>query len=410
MNKNRLSLTHTVLIAMALPVSIFIVSMLLGCNSPHNSKYISVANEGCPQFEKQFPMKQATIGSLFSGKEDGCPEVIEYSSMAEAEWKMIHYFFPNGKPEILFWAEFDYDLFKQIVLSDTSSMAYPFDSLMQYANITISDSDDGQLRVYSWEPGHSWQLSDYHNVFQYRWEGTIKTCEPECEGEDCTQAGTNAINTFYRDGKAVYVFSNLISCGNNATTGFESFVLSQEGLQPIQLFKDADGEFSEELRTDYFGFLLGLTGDNSEVATWDDFYDKTHNTFFLPASTSSLPSNRYNRYIWDGNYFTDPDGQLVANPFLWTELTDYEFPQRIFETEKNLVRIDCMPDDSYRYAAWKRGDSMMEKPEIIILNGRFDPSDSSYVFSNEGCEYRIGESLRVLKNGSVIKEWGIIDE
>lgn len=196
MNKNRLSLTHAVLIAMVLPVSIFIVSMLLGCNSPHNSKYISVANDGCPQFEKQFPMKQATIGSLFSGKEDGCPEVIEYSSMAEAEWKMIHYFFPNGKPETLFWAEFDYDLFKQIVLSDTSSMTYPFDSLMQYANITISDSDDGQLRAYSWEPGHDWQLSDYHNVFQYRWEGAIKTCEPECEGEDCTQAGTNAINTF----------------------------------------------------------------------------------------------------------------------------------------------------------------------------------------------------------------------
>ena len=405
MNKNRLRLTHSALLAIVL-----VISMLFGCNSSHSPKYISVANEGCPQFEEQFPMKQAAIGSTFSDKEQSCPEVIEYSSMAEAEWKMIHYFFPNGKPETLFWAEFDYDLFKQIVLSDTSSMTYPFDSLIQYANITISDSDDGQLRAYSWEPGHEWQLSDFHNVFQYRWENDIKTCEPECEGEDCTQPGTKAINTFFRDGKVIYIFTNLIACGNNAATSFESLVLSKDGLQPIQIFKNADGELSEELSVDYFGFLLSLTGDNSEIAAWDDFYDKTHNTFYLPDSFSSLPSNRYYRYIWDGSYFTDPDGQLVANPSLWTELTDYEFPQWIFETEKNLVRIDCMPDNSYRYAAWKREDRMMDKPEIIILNGHFDQSDSSYVFSNEGYEYRIGNNVRVLKNGSLIKEWDIISE
>ena len=73
------------------------------------------------------------IGSHYV--KDGQSKSITFSSMEEAEQKLIHYFFPNGMSidELPFDRyAFDYDLFELIVRSNASSMNYSFDSLHRY--------------------------------------------------------------------------------------------------------------------------------------------------------------------------------------------------------------------------------------------------------------------------------------
>ena len=72
-------------------------------------------------------------------------------------------------------------------------------------------------------------------------------------------------------------------------------------------------------------------------------------------------------------------------------------------------------DDIYRYACWKRGRDLSEKPDLILNNGTMDLLGSmalfSFTFTNGIYKYIIiqGESLMVYKNDILILEDEIVN-
>ncbi|KOS06766.1 hypothetical protein AM493_12590 [Flavobacterium akiainvivens] len=96
---------------------------------------------------------------------------------------------------------------------------------------------------------------------------------------------------------------------------------------------------------------------------------------------------------------------------------EYKEPVMVMFTDKFTIRIDRMENGKYRYASWKRQAKMDSKPELIVLNGSFEPQGSGgnhyYRFANGKYVYIcgitvIGEDdappayLTVLKNGTEI--------
>jgi len=384
----------------------FIAVLLSGCNNHSEVRIIfPVLEKECPDFEKKFPAKLAEISHEFT--QCNRIQAIRYSSFEEAEWKMIHFFFPDGIPESRFWAEFDYDLFQQVILSDPSSMFYPFDSIVKYANITIADSEDGLVRIYTWERPHSHGMSDFETLTQYRWKGKVKIQDPpkpEFEGDLPSEA--KAVYSVRGNGKTYYLVSYYFEEWSSlASMSFDAFVLTKKGLKPVRLFNTEEG-LSESIGVEYIipdWFIKANLGEGYE---WLGYYNPDEKIYYLPESDYYL-SDRYLRYCFDGNCFDVKKG-MVANPFISPSLRDYVCLAKQLETRRNKIRIDLMEDETYRYAAWETGDDIIDEPEIIILNGIFDEELSSYVFMNEGYEYRVNEDdVSVLKEGKLVSRWEV---
>ncbi|MFP5439329.1 MAG: hypothetical protein ACLGH8_16230 [Bacteroidia bacterium] len=76
---------------------------------------------------------------------------------------------------------------------------------------------------------------------------------------------------------------------------------------------------------------------------------------------------------------------------LYKPLRDFKQPVHILQTDRHIIRIDQMADGTYRYASWKKGQPMGNKPEIVVSKGEFIPEGSggnhSYVFKNGTYKY-----------------------
>jgi hypothetical protein len=94
---------------------------------------------------------------------------------------------------------------------------------------------------------------------------------------------------------------------------------------------------------------------------------------------------------------------------LYPSLQDFSVPIMMFETIKYTIRIDMMPNETYRYVCWSRKKAISSKPDLIIYNGESWAEGSLhttyYKFYNGDYSYTISPgnqldySLTVSKNG-----------
>jgi hypothetical protein len=72
-------------------------------------------------------------------------------------------------------------------------------------------------------------------------------------------------------------------------------------------------------------------------------------------------------------------------------LKEFKSNFKVYEAGKNLIRIDIMDDDKYRYAAWPLGHKISEKPDLILYNGVWEIEGSggwwSVTFKNSNWTY-----------------------
>ena len=81
---------------------------------------------------------------------------------------------------------------------------------------------------------------------------------------------------------------------------------------------------------------------------------------------------------------------------LHESIRKFERPEILLETSKYRIRIDNLGNNIYRYASWLINSKMSDKPNLVLLNGKF-------VFDGSG-----GNGSYVFKNGDYIYECGII--
>lgn len=76
----------------------------------------------------------------------------------------------------------------------------------------------------------------------------------------------------------------------------------------------------------------------------------------------------------------------------------FEKPILKFETQRFRVRIDLMPDQTYRYASWPLKKSMGEKPELVLYKGEetYDGSGGNHTYVFKNGSYRYERQVAVL--------------
>ena len=114
--------------------------------------------------------------------------------------------------------------------------------------------------------------------------------------------------------------------------------------------------------------------------------------------------------VWNGQYFVRQEDRDFANPFLNRQLYEYSSMELALETERNNIRIDRMPDGTYRYAAWKADNAMSGVPELVINKGRRTNGESGvFIFNNNGYEYEVSSDEVVVRKGNgIIGQWKVV--
>lgn len=355
---------------LALALLTMIATTLCSCNNKKTEcvdcKILGVIT---PEFEKKFPNKKVTLDPDYI--QEGYSFTLSFSSMEEAEYKIVHCVIDHTEPKYTYWGAF-YDLAKKVIQSDTSSFSYPFDTLKERADFTIVDSDDGQVRCYGWH--HVDGGNGYYPelMVQYKDKGgkvyTVYKDDFEkgrlVAPEDKYNIYPEKVFRFVNGNETYTIIGGYYGFyAGIASYGLIAFMMDEKGVNPIPLFKDEELSESISVHFDYAYF----DEDAFELIR----YDKDELAFYIPEVITEeeyyneILSGRYKKYIWDGKAFVlkgldDEDAcQLIFKSIAngdketFADLVRYplyrQYPLRNIYTKDEMVKyFDFLFDDEFR--------------------------------------------------------------
>ena len=285
---------------------IFIAAMLYAalfasCGNKSNSP----TEPDMPAFEQKFPQK-----SIWVHQDQNDSTEITFSSMEEAEWKLVH-----NVPHHDFS-----DAFVQVLLSDSSSMDYPFDSLSSENFCEIFKpvvSDDGNARFIGLKPDAAHQIP--HMIVQYKNSGTVRIAKEEYPYENCfyclTPDTVYTLNTGTSTLYLVWGYAGYTGSGNSYR--LMAYELDNVGLHPASVF---------ERTVDINGGAEDGQSLDTEICTNDEQYDELVETDFRDlcyfnskesavyiriavhketdeCGCSTRMTNQYQKFVWNGKKF-----------------------------------------------------------------------------------------------------------
>lgn len=288
-----------------LPIMILVILLatgLFGCGKKKDAS----SGMKMPYFEQKFPQKSVWVHYNASDSTE-----ITFSSMEEAEWKLMHVV-PNCS----------YEDFEKILLSDPSSMDYPFDSLFCDDN-TFCDvyrpvtSGDGNMRCFGVFPHSAHEMP---MMLAYcRIDGKVRKAEDPGQSEDCYYClSPDTIYTFNTGHSTLYFvwgYNGYTGSGNSYKLC--AYELDSTGLHPVFIFEEKGG-------------LSGYEEDGqslyTEICKNDDMYDTLSEHHFRTLgyfdpnesavyirtyvyknmdeySCSTQITNDYRKFVWNGKKF-----------------------------------------------------------------------------------------------------------
>lgn len=313
------------------------------------------------------------------------------------------------------------------VKGNTSTLEYAFDKINKDTYVSVLTSNDGKVRLYTWDTHTGGTSPNFAAYVQYDDGKSINVrcftpltsskyvCERDakCDGYETYDGAW--IDCMYQidqpSGSPVY----LASAYNKAS--------SSEGAQDVVAMQIIDGKLQKIPFIDKDGKQVRFAGCYYSIPDWyfttdgldwdwvPSFDNKT-NTLYIPEDGSMKMSDRYEMYkLIDGKMKYVGNG---AGFWLHLSLHDFKRLCGIYQTKTKLIRIDLLADGQYRYASWSKKNAMDKAPELVIVGAKTDVIENALVFEKDGYQYIVpayrhgsGDDFGkfiIKKNGKVIQE------
>ena len=350
---------------------------------------------------------------------------IYYTSIEDAERKLIQYHEERRSDEIRDNNHctdcFPYDMFKSLVKSDERTLTYDF-NLSEIDEIL---SADGNVKLYKWIYGvYATTGADSDGILTYMSKGRYLYCESE-EGDEgyydlVVPTDTYKIETVTLDeGYPVYLFFAGHRTASSYDEWVSAYILSGSSLVPYHLFV-FDGEITTTVQR-----YTGSGGCYDGSIDYKNGLLMVSREGHCPLDTCPpFASGFQDIYKFNGRRFLYSETKYDEEVPLNIKLRNFKYNIVCLEFLPWKIRIDYMPDGTYRYASWKNRE-MSEVPDITINNGEyrftkvekgwggklveftFTNKEYEYIVSYEIVEYnRFNDltpiSLVVKKNGKVL--------
>jgi hypothetical protein len=305
--------------------------------------------------------------------------------------------YPEGNERLKSW-----------LLSTPEVIDYPFDSLQQSDDIFFRKviSPDKKLCVFSWNKVEHPKTVYWGNIILY-WTSTgYKTLNCSIwkaggmkEAEDIEEFGccTRSIHQItHHDGRTIYLTKNTISTHSTEHfTLINPYVIENCKIRPVKgICIDSDGEAYDELFYECNPLRWQNKKGNVEGYSELFFYDDQKHEWLMPVTDmDNTPTDKYERYIYNGKNIVFKE--IVEGKGLHPRLSGFESLEQLYDVGEYFVRVDLMPDSTYRYASWRREEmpngtlDMGLHPDIVVAGGHLDETEDHYVFPNGSYEYRV---------------------
>lgn len=304
----------------------------------------------------------------------------------------------------------DWDISDYILAEEElDTLNFPADEIqMDPQDVSYVASDDAKIKIYTWNPNPN-HFYGYDILCQIQdRNGKPKTIDFPFDLDGGT---VNKIHTLKKnDGSTYYLLELYYRNGGMCESELVAVRLVNDKLVPVKI--SDGGKISNEqtrMSVEYdVHWNLGVDWE------WIYEFDKKTKTLYSPTTAKvkykdeyvySGIADRYDEYHFNGE-------QLVLvkknqpNRRLHKSLAEYAYLAEPFHTNDFNIRIDGMIDGTFRYAAWKKGNPMFTKPEIVIYNGKRN-DDYSYCFTNDGYEYIVNKAIPN-KNDSSVHEYLLV--
>jgi hypothetical protein len=189
------------------------------------------------------------------------------------------------------------------ICNNPNSINYNFDSLKQ--NIHIVNSEDGKLRIYSWNTWLGGTMEDYESVFQFKYKDSVYSTRNQVvlEEKDENYLGFySQIFTLKTENKIYYLtiengkYSSKDISQSVKIMSIENNILNDS----IKLFKTSDGVVNS--LNIYFDFFSVVNRPERPLQLIK--YDKKKNILFIPIiNEKEQVTNRYDLYQFTGENF-----------------------------------------------------------------------------------------------------------
>ncbi|MBO7082485.1 MAG: hypothetical protein J6W30_01425 [Bacteroidales bacterium] len=274
----------------------FSAMALCCCNNKETTCYdCETLNKAIPEFEKRFSEKMVVLTPDYFTNEAKTTEMV-FSSMEEAEYKIAHCVL-SGELSRNLYGEAYYEILKEVIQSDPSSMDYPFDTLQNKSCFTVVDSDDGRVRCYGWHHLDGTSNWNPELLVQYKGsDGTVYTVDNDdfANGDYMPEDMYNLFpEKVYRiqNGEDTYTFIWGIygaSVGEGkAYYGLVALKMDEHGVFSLPLF------MNDELEE---GIVVGYCIDVFDENDYELIrFDPDEPSFYFP--------NLNEKYIWNGKAF-----------------------------------------------------------------------------------------------------------
>lgn len=190
-----------------------------------------------PDFEKIFPKK-----SIWVGNPQNEPIEIAFSSFEEAEWKLLN---DVPKHEL-------FDALGKVLMSDPSSMNFPFDTLRQEEVVSSSVVSEDGLARFIGVSNDIVQLPP-SMIIQYKLNGEVRVAGTELEVTSYYSLCPITVDGFKKDNSTLYyVWGNGDPRKTWMGSRMRAYELDDNGLRPAFVY-EGDNALSC-ITTDYFDF------------------------------------------------------------------------------------------------------------------------------------------------------------
>lgn len=354
------------------------------------------SRSGRLQFEPHLVSKPADMEEVY--QELG----FTYLTIEEAERKIV------AKLDSLYATDDGFYIYRMhndelrtLVQNDPASFTYDFPLMQEKEYVSISTSDDGNLRLYHWNTGEGGTMIDWGNLCQFRSNGEIYVYEcgvteiEYTEDDEFTMGcAVLGLYTVQSDkGETYYLAHTYVrEMSNLGFAEISPVKIEKNRLVPVWLFEEEADEWGWNPTTREYSIADWYFRTNlGEGWDWIYRYDADTRTLYIPKQRDMEMTDQYNLYTFNGEKFVyvRDDGGYWLHP----SIRNFEYLEDLFCTKDYRVRIDQMSDGSYRYVSWKKDASMDSQPDIIIYDGSFNEEDEIFSFENDGYNYKIFTSV-----------------
>ena len=329
-------------------------------------------------------------------------KTIYYTSIEDAERKLIQYQDERRSKGICddnnTMSCFPYEMFESLVKSDERTIKYDFN----LSEIYETSSADGRLKLYNWVYG-SYVINgeDSDGILTYLSNGRYLFSESTLSDDGfrdlVVPTDTYRIETIaLDDGTPIFLFFANHRYAVCYDEWVSAYILSESSIEPYHLFA-LDGELASTVSriTSSGGYYDGGVeyADGSLMVSQEGY---------CPFEDwSPIASGYQDVYTFNGQRFVYTATKYDEDVPLDINLRNFKHNIVCLEFLPWKIRIDYMPDGTYRYASWKNKE-MSKSPDLIINNGEYRSISvdkgwggklMEFVFNNNGYEYIVSYEI-----------------